>query len=208
MPARRLTLMVSLMTGVALLVSACGKDDSSATSTSAAAVATPGSSTSADVGEHNDADVMFATMMVPHHAQAIEMAEAVLAKDGISPAVRELADGIRQAQGPEIAMMQEWLAAWGQPPAPTAAGDHAEHDMPGGMSDADVAALEAASGAAADRLFLEQMIVHHAGAIEMADAELAAGDNAEATALARKIIRDQRAEIELMKELLADAAVD
>ena len=66
-------------------------------------------------GAHNDADVMFAQHMIPHHQQAVEMSDIVLAKQGIDPRVTELATAIKAAQGPEIKQMQEWLGAVGQP---------------------------------------------------------------------------------------------
>lgn len=62
--------------------------------------------------------------------------------------------------------------------------------------------LEGASGAAFDRMFLQMMIEHHTGAIEMAEVELRDGQNADAKALAQKIIEAQRAEITQMRELL------
>ncbi len=70
------------------------------------------------------------------------------------------------------------------------------------MSEEDMAALESAEGREASRLFLEQMIEHHQGAIEMAEAEIEGGQNPDAVALAEKIASDQQAEIETMQELL------
>jgi uncharacterized protein (DUF305 family) len=145
----------------------------------------------------NDADAAFAMNMVVHHQQAIDMADLVLAKDGVDERVVALAEAIKQAQGPEIELMNSWLDDWGQSDG-MGGMNHGET-----MSDDDMAALEAASGAEASSLFLEQMIVHHEGAIDMANDELADGENAEALALAGKIVADQTAEIETMNELLA-----
>jgi len=72
------------------------------------------------------------------------------------------------------------------------------------MSDDDMSALEDATGAEAARLFLEQMIVHHEGAIMMAEAEVADGENPDATALAEQIIAAQTEEIATMEELLTE----
>ena len=66
--------------------------------------------------DHNDADIMFAQMMIPHHQQAVEMSEMLLAKEGIPAQVVEFAQGVIDAQGPEIDRMNAMLEAWGQQP--------------------------------------------------------------------------------------------
>jgi len=148
---------------------------------------------------HNDADVMFAQMMIPHHQQAIEMADVLLGKPGIDPKVTALAQQIKDAQGPEITSMQAWLTRWG---APTAAATDGMN-MGGGMSDSDMQALDAAAGVDAAKLFLTQMITHHQGAIAMADDEVKNGSEADVKAMAQKIIDGQTAEIATMQQLLA-----
>ncbi|RXZ71450.1 DUF305 domain-containing protein [Agromyces albus] len=147
----------------------------------------------------NSADVMFAQMMIPHHEQAVEMSEMLLAKDGIDEQVRDLATQIKDAQQPEIDLMREMLSEWGED-------DSAMGGMDDGglLSDEEMAALEDATGADAARLFLEGMTVHHEGAIEMAEAEVSDGENAEAKELADAIIAAQTDEIAVMQELLAD----
>ncbi|MFD6816529.1 DUF305 domain-containing protein [Microbacterium sp. NPDC060132] len=147
----------------------------------------------------NDADAMFASMMIVHHQQAVEMSDIVLAKDGVDPRVVDLAERITAAQGPEIEQLQGWLDDWGVDAADAGAMDHGD----GMMSDDDLAALEAATGPEASRLFLEQMIVHHEGAVEMAEVQLADGENADAVALAQDIVDAQTAEIAEMKDILA-----
>jgi uncharacterized protein (DUF305 family) len=165
----------------------------SAASSSPAAPATPAA------GPHNDADVMFAQGMIPHHQQAVAMSDMILAKDDIDPKVTDLATQIKAAQAPEIAQMSGWLAGWGQNPSPSMGMDH---DMGGGMmSQADMDALDQATGKEAARLFLTGMITHHKGAITMAQHEVANGQNPEAVALAQKIITDQQAEITSMTQL-------
>ncbi len=168
---------------------------------------TGGSSTAAS-GPHNEADVAFAQQMIPHHAQAIDMSDIVLSKQGVDPAVTGLAEKIQAAQGPEIETMRSWLTAWGQPVPDTAGGtDHSMHHgdgtAAGMMSAEDLQALENASGADASRLFLEQMIEHHEGAVAMAREELTSGSNPAAKSLARQIVESQEAEIAQMRELLA-----
>ena len=146
----------------------------------------------------NDADVAFAMNMIPHHQQAIDMADMVLAKDGVDEQVLTLAAAIKDAQGPEIDTMTSWLADWGQ------SDDMGGMNHGGMMSDDDMAALEAATGAEASRLFLEQMIVHHQGAIDMAEDEIADGENADAVKLAQTITDAQTAEIATLLVFLAD----
>ena len=94
--------------------------------------------------------------------------------------------------------MEEWLDDW-DADMPMDGMDHGD----GMMSGDDMAALEDATGDEASALFLEQMIEHHEGAILMAEGEVEAGENPDAVALAEKIIVDQTAEIEEMKQLLA-----
>lgn len=157
------------------------------------------SSSDAPLAGANEADVMFASMMIVHHEQAVEMSDIVLAKEGVDPRVADLAEQITAAQGPEIEQLQGWLEEWGVEPGDPGAMDHGD----GMMSDDDLAALEAAAGPEASRLFLEQMIVHHEGAVEMAEAQIADGENPDAVALAQDIVDAQTAEIAEMTDILA-----
>ena len=156
---------------------------------------------SEQAADANDADVMFASMMIVHHEQAIEMSDIVLAKDGVHPEVVELAEAIKTAQGPEIEQLQGWLDDWGVDPEEQQMGgmDHGD----GMMTEDDLTALESADGAEASRLFLEQMIVHHEGAVEMAQAQVEDGSNPDAVELAQTIIDAQTTEIQEMQDLLA-----
>lgn len=152
-------------------------------------------------GDHNQADVDFATEMIPHHRQALEM--AALATDrAANPKVKDLAARIEKAQDPEIALMSGWLRDWDEPvPSPDGM-QHGGDDMPGMMSDEDMASLESASGKEFDRMFLEMMIRHHEGAIDMAEEEQRKGANPEAKRLARSIAESQAAEVKEMRSLL------
>ncbi|GAA2897130.1 DUF305 domain-containing protein [Microbacterium esteraromaticum] len=143
------------------------------------------------------ADVAFAMNMIAHHQQAIEMSDVLLGTQGAAPEVAELAERIKAAQQPEIDTMTQWLTAWGEDPS-MGGMDHGD----GMMSPDDMAALEDADGPAASRLFLVQMIVHHEGAIEMAEQELADGKDARALELAQRVIDDQTAEIAEMRSML------
>lgn len=160
------------------------------------------------VGEaHNAADALFATMMIPHHEQAVRMSEMMLAKEDLSPKIRELAEQIKAAQGPEIRQMSEWLKAWGEP---VPVGGHGMgHDMGGSgqamegmLSAQQLEALETARGTEAERLFMTQLIGHHEGAIGMAQREVEQGSNPVAVSLARDIIAAQQSEIEKIQQLL------
>ena len=156
-----------------------------------------GSSSSALPADVNNADLMFTMMMIPHHEQAIEMADLILDEDGIDAEVVALAETIKAAQGPEIELMESWLDEWG-----TGMGDIGGMGD-GMMSDTDMQALEDATGDEASRLFLEQMIEHHEGAIDMAQAEVDNGENPDVINLAESIIQSQTAEIATMEDILA-----
>ena len=147
--------------------------------------------------EANAADIMFAQMMLPHHEQALEMSGIVLAKDGVDVDVAELAEQIEAAQGPEIEQLESWLDEWG---APARGNDMA---MDGMVSEAELDDLEAADGASASQVFLEQMIAHHEGAVAMAEEHLENGAHEGALAMSEAIIESQTAEIAQMRELLA-----
>jgi len=161
--------------------------------------------------DFNATDVGFAQGMIPHHAQAVEMADMAIAANA-SPAVLTLAQKIKAAQNPEIETMTTWLRQWNQPvPAMTSSMSGGGHDMTGMsgmmmdgmMTQADMTRLSKAKGAEFDRLWLELMVQHHEGAVRMANDELASGKNAQAQTLARAIIASQTAEIEQMNKMLA-----
>ncbi|QHC68759.1 uncharacterized protein (DUF305 family) [Rathayibacter sp. PhB179] len=205
MTTTRTLLTSTLVLATAITLASCSSDTSSGTSgmngmsgSSSSATAAP--SSSADAGQDfNDQDVTFATMMKPHHEQAVEMADMILAKDGISADVTDLATQIKDAQGPEITQLEEWITAWG--------GDDSmsgmDHSMDGMMSDEDMSALEDATGVDAEKLFLEQMMQHHEGAVEMAKTEINDGQNPDAIKLANTIVQTQTEEIATMQDLLA-----
>ena len=151
-------------------------------------------------GDWNQADVMFAQMMIPHHEQAIEMSDVILAKDGVDAEVVELAEQIKAAQGPEIEQMQSWLEEW---EAPDMSDDENEDmGMEGLLSEEEMDDLESADAATGTTLFLEGMIEHHEGAVEMAEDHQENGRSEEALDLSAAVIETQTAEIDLMRQLL------
>ncbi len=150
--------------------------------------------------DHNDADTAFASGMVPHHEQAVVMADQAL-KTSTNDVVRALATQIKNAQGPEITTMKSWLDDWDS----HSSMDHGDMAMDHGegmMSDAEMSSLDTATGAAFDTTWLTLMIKHHEGAVAMSTTELKDGSSAKAKKLARQIITAQKAEIASMKELL------
>ncbi len=161
----------------------------------------PGAGMSPSAGEdHNQADIMFAQMMIPHHAQAVEMSGIILDKQDVPAEVTALATKIKAAQAPEIEQMTGWLQGWN---VPTTMSDHTGHGMTGMVDDAGIDKLKSATGTDAARLFLQQMIGHHEGAIDMAQQEISAGKSPEAVKLGHDIVGAQQAEITQMKQLLA-----
>jgi uncharacterized protein (DUF305 family) len=196
----------------ALLLTACGSDDSSSTTNST--IATAGETT----GDFNDADVIFAQGMIPHHQQAVEMAAFALAPEAAaSPEIVALATEIQTAQDPEIVQMTAWLQGWGQPiDMPGMEGmegmgsDEMEGmegmenmgGMEGMMSAEDMANLQSLSGPDFDTAWATMMIAHHEGAIAQAQAVKSAGSNPDVLVLADEIIAAQQAEIDQMRALL------
>lgn len=152
----------------------------------------------------NAADVTFATDMIAHHQQALDMAEIATTRAS-SPEVKDLAARIAAAQDPEIDLMSGWLRDWDQPVPSTAPGaGHGEHaGMPGMMTDQEMTDLMTASGPDFDRMFLQMMIRHHGGAVEMARTASQQGQHPDVRELAEKVATDQTAEIDEMRELLA-----
>jgi uncharacterized protein (DUF305 family) len=149
----------------------------------------------------NEADVEFVTGMIPHHEQALEMADLIAGKS-VSSDVAMLADEIRAAQGPEIAVMQGYLAQWGTKADPHAGHGGGDADSGHGMmTQEDLSALAAATGPAFEQRWLTMMIAHHEGAVMMARELLAAGKEPEVQALAEAEIAGQTAEIAHMRAL-------
>ncbi|MGY4541873.1 uncharacterized protein (DUF305 family) [Arthrobacter sp. UYNi723] len=195
---------VSIAAAIALAGCSTGTAGSDGSSTPGMNHGSSGMSSSSApaAADVNEADTTFAQMMIPHHAQAVEMSDLMLKKEGIPAAVTDLATRIKAAQGPEIEKMTGWLKSWNQPtemPSGMAGG----HSMSGMMGEEDMTALDAAQGTEAAKLFLTQMIAHHEGAVMMAKTESADGKNPEAVQLAKDIVTAQETEIQEMKGLLA-----
>jgi len=219
---RRAAALVGVLgLGLGLALSGCGSDNSAgsptATSSDTGSSMDHGSM-SAD-SNHNDADVTFATEMIQHHEQALAM---VTMTEGhqLDPAVQSLADDIKAAQTPEIQTMTGWLTAWGTA-TPSASstddmsgmGDMSDMpsmsasagsmgSMPGMMTDADMTKLKNASDSEFQKMWMQMMIEHHEGAVQMAQTEQTDGEYQPAIDLAGQIIASQSKEIDTMKKLL------
>ena len=200
-----------VLAALTVAVVTAGCSDASSTSApptgSSAAPAASAAGSAPVAAEHNAADVTFAQSMIPHHSQAIAMARLAPSR-AASQEVKDLATKIEQAQGPELDRMNQMLAAWGAPaPQPGSTSmpsmpGMGGMSMPGMMGESQMQQLSTLSGAAFDRAFLQMMIEHHTGAIQMAQTEIGQGQNPQAKQLAQAIIGDQQAEITQMQGLL------
>ena len=198
---KKLTLTVVALTTAALLLGACGSSDMGSMDMGSS------DSSSMDMGysipesaDFNDADVMFAQMMIPHHEQAIEMSDIALDPNtGASAAIIALATQIKGAQDPEISQMKNLLTTWGMP-TEMGSMDHSSM-MDGMLSLEEMDTLGQLKGAEFDKAWAKGMIAHHEGAIAMANDVLANGKNSEILALANAVVSGQSTEIETLKPL-------
>ena len=229
---RRVLTCGFVLLGVMLGASAC-TDDPQPTSTPSSVVVQPGRpgeeattvapedyEAAPEEDTWNQADVAFVAGMIEDHLQALEI--AALAPDRAeSDAVRSFAERVTAAQGPEVHALASWLqardlavpagaedAGGTGPRAP--AGTDAEHDahahgdgVVGMLSEEQLAALAAASGAEFDRLWVEGMIQHHQGALDMADVVLVEGRDLSANEIAAETASGQGGEIDRLRDLLA-----
>ena len=185
----------ALVTG-ALLFTACGGHDMSDMSTGS----TDTNVTDSERG-FNDADIMFAQMMIPHHEQAIELADMALDPTLMaSEQVKALASQIKSAQDPEIDLMAQWLNEWEQPLMDMSV-DHSM-TMEGMLSIDELGAIGQMNGEEFDQAWIRAMIAHHQGAIEMADTVKTEGESALVQGLADTIIQAQKSEIDALELLL------
>lgn len=199
----------ALTLAAALLIGACSSSTDHGSMNMSTTSMTAGiSAASIPAGaEFNAVDVAFAQGMIPHHAQAIVMADMAL-EQSTNQDVTKLAAQIKAAQAPEIDQLTKWLQAWGQPVPATTGGMDQTMDgmdgmmMSGMMSDADMARLENTTGTDFDAMWLEMMIQHHQGAISMARDEVTGGKYAATKAMAESIVTSQQAEIGTMTKLM------
>ena len=178
-----------------LLLAACGSESNQQSTASTQTDLTSSESS------FNDADVMFAQMMIPHHEQAIELADIALDPTLMaSEQVKTLASQIKLAQDPEIDLMTQWLTDWDQPLMDMSE----EHDMSmdGMLSVDEIAALGELTGAEFDQAWATAMIAHHKGAIKMAKTVKEDGKSTPVQDLANLIVQEQQSEITFLETLL------
>ncbi len=194
-----------------LTVAGCGAATTSSGTTAAAGSSSSAGPTTAGSAKAgvvlNDADVTFLTDMLPHHAQALQMATMVGGRS-TNQAIIDLATKINDEQQPEIDTMTSLLTSFGKPvPSTTSSmggmSMSATSWMVGMMSADDMTKLGTLSGSQFDKTWLTMMTAHHTGAVDMANVELKSGSNADAKKLATNIIAAQNTEIATMKALLA-----
>ncbi|MBV8967062.1 MAG: DUF305 domain-containing protein [Mycobacteriaceae bacterium] len=157
----------------------------------------PRSGDAAPSAVHNSDDVTFAQRMIPHHQQAVDMA-AMVPSHTTNPTLRVVAVHISTDQHAEIGMLTDLLTRWGAPVSAPGS-----MSMEGMVDDATMNRLPSLSGAQFDTVWITAMIGHHQGAVTMAQAELAHGQNPDAQKMARLIITAQQREISYMTDLIS-----
>ncbi|WP_068423119.1 DUF305 domain-containing protein [Janibacter terrae] len=187
-----ITSLASAATAALVLTGCASSDEGPDTGTA---------SSSSTTAQFNQADVTYAQGMTMHHQQAVEMSDIVLDKEGVDPDVEQLAREIKKAQGPEITTMEGWLKDWGHPMDHGSGMPMEGGHMDGMVSEQDITRLEDSDGASASRLFLDQMIEHHEGAVDMAEQHRKDGKNPAALELSQDVITDQKAEITKMRKM-------
>jgi uncharacterized protein (DUF305 family) len=183
-----------LMTG-GLLLTACGGGSDHHSSASTDTTQTNSNR------DFNDADVMFAQMMIPHHEQALELADMALDPTLMaSEQVKVLASQIKSAQDPEIDLMAQWLDEWEQPLMDMSV-DHSM-TMDGMLTVEEIGAIGQMNGEEFDQAWIRAMIAHHKGAIKMAETVTTEGESVLVQELANTIIQAQKSEIDTLELLI------
>ena len=202
MPSTRVRVAAALgaLSAVAIVAS-CGSSsptDQHAAQSSVTAPTSTDATADAQPGVHNDADVAFARDMLAHHVQAIQLS-AMVPSNTTNEQLITLAQKITGEQEPQLQAFRAWLLQWGEDPN----ADNSMHGgMPGMVDQPTIDRLQTLNGPDFDKLWLQSMISHHQGAIGMAQAEIAHGQNPDAIALAKSIIATAQAEIDQMKQML------
>jgi uncharacterized protein (DUF305 family) len=171
--------------------------DAASSNTAGSAAAAPVSNTA---GPHNTSDVAFATGIIPHNVQALASTQIASSK-AVKPQVKSLASTLGKQQVPEIEALSAWLTSWGVP----VPGGGVAQPGTAGLTSQDLSTLSTAPPAGFDKLWLNRMIKHQQQAVALAQTEVKNGSNAQAKALAKKIITEKQKQITLMKALLKKA---
>lgn len=177
------------------LLAGCG--GSTATNPATAPPPAQRATRSANLMQHNQDDVVFLQKMLPHHVQTGTMSDLAHSKATLLK-VKTIALRIKAAQDQQITRIHNLLNAWDAPASAGGSSDQAS----GMLSDQQIQQLKAATGNAFDQLFLQLMITHQQGAIQMSQTELAQGSDPQARRLAQEIITGQQVEINQMQKLI------
>jgi uncharacterized protein (DUF305 family) len=145
---------------------------------------------------HNQDDVVFLQHMLTHHLQTNTMSDLAHTK-AASLRVKTIALRIKAAQDQQITRIHNLLGAWDAPDSASGSGE-----VPGMLTDQQIEQLKAATGNDFDQSFLQLMIGHQQGAIQMSRTELAQGSDPQARRLAQDTITGQQSEINQMQKLL------
>ena len=154
--------------------------------------------------EATAADVGFVAAMVVHHEQAVALARLASGR-AADPELTELASRIVLVQGAEADAMRNWLDRRRSP-----AGEPHDHGelMSGDISSATLDRAAGLHGAAFDRLFVQAMLPHHRGAVQMAEERLAESGDPAVARWARTIANAQALEIDRLVEIEARLPLD
>jgi uncharacterized protein (DUF305 family) len=190
---RGLALLAGAAGAAVVLMAGCGGDDApdGGGANPPAAEAT--------AAAFNDADVTFAQQMIPHHQQVVDM--ATLAETKASNAdLKKLAADMKAADSTMVAGLTTMLTTWGKPT--TMEGGMAHGSMPGMTSEKDMDMLESTSGTEFDRMFIQMMITHHNGSMQLAVDQQSTGSNAEAKNMAGQMHETQTEQVAKLQEIL------
>lgn len=149
--------------------------------------------------EVNGVDLHFVAMMTPHHQQAVDMSEIILAADETSATTEDLADRIKVGQQQEIDTMVGWAEDWEQHDLMA---HHAPHIANGMITPEQMDQLGSLEGDEADTKFLQLMHFHHEGAIAMTQDQIDNGGYQPLVELAQQMVEIQTAEMHEMEQLL------
>jgi uncharacterized protein (DUF305 family) len=187
-------LLATVLIGLVVALSGCGRGEEARVPASK---------------PYNDADVAFATDMVQHHAEALQLVDLVAGRR-LDASVTDLAEEVRMTHAREIEQLVGMLRRWDDQPVPETVRDHAnahrdgtvtDSDLPGTLSSEDLEALSASAGDEFRERWLDLMAEHHEAAIEMAQEEAESGEDRAATALAADIIRMQGRQVKEIERM-------
>jgi len=189
---RTLPLFAAPLLAATLLLAGCSPTETSPTETMLS------ERTDAMPAEANDTDVHFLGMMVPHHQQAIDMSDVLLASDVDDPALRDLAQRIRDGQQRENGQMNAWADEWGIDADMEL---HSRHIANGMVSPGVYESFTTLEGEALRTRFLELMHFHHQEVIAMTQDQVDNGGYAPLREMAAEMITVQTAEMAEMEKM-------